>query len=205
MPLIIGLTGGIGSGKTTVAGIFAALGASIVDTDAIAHELTGPHGNAMGAIRKEFGDKFVAADGSMDRKNMRDLVFLDDVARRKLESILHPPIRDEVDRRVRLSPGPYALVVVPLLLETGSYRDLIQRVLVVDCSERKQVARAIARGGLDEHTIGAIMAAQVSRPERLQKADDVIVNDGDMQDLQWQVEMLHGKYVELAVGSGQAG
>ena len=202
MSMIVGLTGGIGSGKTTVAGIFAALGASIVDTDAIAHELTGLRGTAMAAIRKGFGDKFVTTDGSLDRKKMRDLVFSDDVARRKLESILHPLIRDEVDRHIRLSAGPYVLVVVPLLLETGSYRDLIRRILVVDCSERKQVARAVARGGLDEDTVGAIMAAQVSRHERLRKADDVIVNDGDMQDLQRQVEILHGKYVELAVGSG---
>src|SRR5690606_22017119 len=109
-------------------------------------ELTGPRGTTMAAIRKGFGDKFVTTDGSLDRKKVRSLVFSDGVARRKLESILHPPIRDEVDRRVRLSPGPYAIVVVPLLLETGSYRDLIRRVLVVDCSERKQVARAVARG-----------------------------------------------------------
>ena len=194
MSMIVGLTGGIGSGKTTVAGIFAALGASIVDTDAIAHELTGLRGTAMAAIRKGFGDKFVTTDGSLDRKKMRDLVFSDDVARRKLESILHPLIRDEVDRPIRLSAGPYVLVVVPLLLETGSYRDLIRRILVVDCSERKQVARAVARGGLDEDTVGAIMAVQVSRHERLRKADDVIVNDGDMQDLQRQVEILHGKW-----------
>ena len=198
MSLIIGLTGGIGSGKSTVAGIFAALGVSIIDTDAIAYELTRAHGSAMTAIREAFGEKFIAADGALDRKEMRTLVFSDEAARKKLESILHPKIRDEVERRVKLFPGFYAIVVVPLLLETGSYRDMIKRILVVDCSEYTQVARAMARSGLDEQTICAIMTAQVSRHERLQKADDVIVNDGDLQDLQRQVEVLHGKYLELS-------
>lgn len=202
MPLIVGLTGGIGSGKTTVAGIFAASGVCVVDTDAIAHQLTRPGGAAMAAIRQQFGGKFIAPDGSLDRKKMRDLVFSDDTARRELEIILHPLIREEVDRHIRDFLGPYAIVVIPLLLETGSCRDMVQRILVVDCSEPQQVARVMARSGLDEQTISAIMATQVSRQERLQNADDVIRNDGDMKNLQRQVEALHGKYVELAAAGG---
>lgn len=198
MSLIIGLTGGIGSGKTTVANAFAALGAGIIDTDVIAHELTRPRGGAMAAIHRTFGNGFMAEDGSLDRKKMRTLVFSDDEARDELESILHPLIRDEVSRRLALFSHPYIIIGVPLLLETDAYRELIQRVLVVDCSERKQVVRAMARGGLDEQTVRAIMAAQLPRSERLRNADDVIVNDDTMPELQRQVEALHGKYLELS-------
>ncbi len=195
---MIGLTGGIGSGKTTAAKFFAALGADVVDTDAIAHELTQPQGAAIPAIRKIFTKKFITAEGALNRKEMRTLVFSDDGSRRKLEAILHPLIRIEVARRAAFFSTPYAMIVVPLLLETGGYREIIQRILVVDCNEQGQIARAMARTGLDEQTARAIMAIQLSRKERLLRADDVITNDADMSHLRQQVDALHKKYLALA-------
>lgn len=198
MSLIIGLTGGIGSGKTTAAKFFAALGADVVDTDAIAHELTQPRGAAIPAIQKIFSGKFITAEGALNRKEMRTLVFSDDGSRRKLEAVLHPLIRIEVARRTAFFSAPYGIIVVPLLLETGGYREMIERILVVDCSEQDQIARAMARTGLDEQTTHAIIATQLSRQERLRRADDVIANDGDMSHLRQQVDMLHKKYLALA-------
>lgn len=197
MSLIIGLTGGIGSGKTSAAGFFAALGAELVDTDVIAHELTQPQGAAIAAIRKIFTKKFITEEGALNRKKMRDLVFSDNKSRRQLEAILHPLIRVEVARRAALFTAPYGVIVVPLLLETGGYQEMIHRILVVDCHEHDQIVRTVARTGLDEQTVRAIMAAQLSRHERLQQADDVIANDGDMVDLQQQVNILHRKYLTL--------
>ena len=198
MSLIIGLTGGIGSGKTTAAKFFASLGTDVVDTDAIAHELTQPQGVAIPAIRKIFTGKFITAEGALDRKEMRTLVFSDDGWRRELEAILHPLIRIEVARRAALFSAPYGIVVVPLLLETGGYREMIQRILVVDCNEHDQIARAMARTGMDEQTVHAIMASQLSRQERLRRADDVIANDADVLHLRQQVDALHKKYLALA-------
>jgi dephospho-CoA kinase len=198
MSLIIGLTGGIGSGKTTVATFFADLGVDVVDTDTIAHELTQPQGAAISAIREAFGKKYIRADGALDRKEMRQLVFSDDNSRRKLEAILHPLIRTEVVRRIALFCGPYGMIVVPLLLETGGYSKIVRRVLVVDSTENAQLARTMARAGVDEHAVRGIMAAQLSRAERLQQADDVIVNDLDMSHLKRQVDALHNKYLALA-------
>lgn len=198
MSLIIGLTGGIGSGKTTAAKFFASLGADVVDTDAIAHELTQPQGAAIPAIRKIFTGKFITAEGALNRKEMRTLVFSDDGWRRELEAILHPLIRIEVARHAALFSAPYGIVVVPLLLETGGYREMIQRILVVDCNEHDQIARAMARTGMDEQTAHAIMASQLSRQERLRRADDVIANDADVLHLRQQVDALHKKYLALA-------
>ncbi|SCX96762.1 dephospho-CoA kinase [Nitrosospira sp. Nsp13] len=198
MSLIIGLTGGIGSGKTTAAKFFASLGADVVDTDAIAHELTQPQGAAIPAIRKIFTGKFITAEGALNRKEMRALVFSDDGWRRELEAILHPLIRIEVAHRAALFSAPYGIVVVPLLLETGGYREMIQRILVVDCNEHDQIARAMARTGMDEQTVHAIMANQFSRQERLRRADDVIANDADVLHLRQQVDALHKKYLALA-------
>ncbi|SCY63703.1 dephospho-CoA kinase [Nitrosospira sp. Nl5] len=198
MPLIIGLTGGIGSGKTSAAKFFAALGAELIDTDAIAHEITQPQGAAIAAIRKIFTEKFLTEDGALNRKEMRSLVFSDSQSRRKLEAILHPLIRVEVARRAALFTASYGMIVVPLLLETGGYRGMIHRVLVVDCNEHDQIARTVARAGLDEQTVRAIMATQLSRNERLQQADDVITNDADMAHLRQQVDTLHRKYLDLA-------
>ncbi len=198
MSLIIGLTGGIGSGKTTASKFFAGLGAEVVDTDAIAHELTQPQGSAIAAIRRIFTEKYITAEGALNRKEMRSLVFSDESARRQLEAILHPLIRVEVARRAATFSAPYGVIVVPLLLETGGYRETIRRILVVDCNEQDQVARTVARTGLDERTAQAIMATQLSRKERLQQADDVIANDADLSHVRRQVAALHSKYLALA-------
>jgi dephospho-CoA kinase len=198
MPLIIGLTGGIGSGKTSAANFFSALGVDIIDTDIISHEITQPQGAAIAAIREVFTSKFITTEGALKRKEMRSLIFSDSNARRKLEAILHPLIRTEASHRIELVSTAYGIVVVPLLLETSQYRDLIQRVLVMDSSEHDQIARAIARAALDEQTVRAIMATQLSREERLQKADDVILNNADMPYLERQVSALHRKYIALA-------
>jgi len=196
---IVGLTGGIGSGKSAAADCFAALGAAIVDTDAIAHELTTAHGAAMPAIRAAFGAGVIAADGSLDRAAMRRLVFADGAARMRLEAILHPLIRSETDRRSAeaLAAGaPYVIQAVPLLVESGAYRDRVARIAVVDCAEETQIARVMARSGLARPEVQRIMAAQASRAERCAAADDLIDNNGDIAQLQHQVEDLHRRYLE---------
>lgn len=198
MPLVIGLTGGIGSGKTSVAKFFAALGIDVIDTDEIAHELTQSHGTAITAIRQTFGENFITADNALDREKMRSLIFADNISRQKLEAILHPLIHMEAVRRAALASSPYAVMVVPLLLETGNYRKMVRRILVVDCDEQKQITRATARSGLGAQQVHAIMAAQITRQERLQQADDVIVNNSDLAHLQRQVETLHQKYLALS-------
>jgi dephospho-CoA kinase len=198
MSFVVGLTGGIGSGKTTAATRFAELGGGVVDTDAISHQFTQAGGAAISTIQRAFSESFITPEGGLNRKEMRELVFRDRNSRRKLEAILHPLIRTEVARRIELLSTPYTIIVVPLLLEAGSYRRMIQRVLVVDCSECTQIARAIARPGMDEKTARAIMATQLSREERLAQADDVIVNDADLPHLERQVDAMHGKYLALA-------
>lgn len=197
-PFCVGLTGGIASGKSSAAKLFEELGAAVVDTDAIAHELTRREGGAMTEIRRAFGSAFIAADGSLERAKMRRLVFNDPEAKKKLENILHPLIRQRALARIVAAQQPYVVVVVPLLLETGAYRDLIQRVLVVDCAEEKQVARAMQRSGLEESEVRAILAAQLSRAERVKRADDIIDNNGDADALRGQVRILHEKYGALA-------
>ena len=198
--LVVGLTGGIGSGKSAAAADFAALGAAVVDTDAIAHELTAPGGAAMPALRADFGDAVAAADGSLERKAMRALVFADPDARRRLEAILHPLIRTEAARRcaAALAAGaPYVVVVVPLLVESGGWHERVARVAVVDCSEETQIARVMARNALGRAEVERIMAAQASRRQRLAAADDVMDNDGDRENLRRQVENLHGRYLQV--------
>lgn len=194
----VGLTGGIGSGKSSAADEFAALGAAVVDGDAIAHELTRPGGLAIPALRAEFGADYITADDALDRARMRALVFGDAGAKRRLEAVLHPLIRQETTARVAAARAPYVVLVVPLLLETGAYRELVQRVLVVDCSEATQIARTMARSGLTESEVRAIMAAQLPRAERVARADDVITNEGDRAALHEQVRALHERYVALA-------
>ena len=200
MPYIVGLTGGIGSGKSAAADQFAALGAAIVDTDAIAHELTRPGGQAIPQVRQLFGDACIAADGAMDRAKMRELVFADPAAKQKLEALLHPMIRAESGRRIAAAEGvaPYVIHVVPLLIESSGYRDRVNRVLVVDCPEDVQVARVRQRSGLAEAEVRRIIAAQVPRAVRLAAADDVIDNAGALAALGPQVKALHGKYLTLA-------
>lgn len=198
MPFCVGVTGGIGSGKSRAAALFGELGADVVDTDDISHEITAAGGSAMPAIIKAFGATVAAADGSMDRAAMRRLVFENPDARKQLENILHPQIRERARNRVMASPAPYVLLVVPLLLETGAYRDLIRRVLVIDCDESLQISRAMQRSNLTADAVHAIMAAQLPRQQRLAGADDVIRNDGDIAQLRAQVTDLHQQYLKLA-------
>lgn len=174
----IGLTGGIGSGKSSVADMLAEWGASIVDTDLIAHELTAPGGLAMDAIRQEFGDGVVTDDGALDRAAMRERVFRDAAARQRLESILHPQIHFLALERAKSAQGCYLVYVVPLLVESGCWRDLVDRVCVVDCDPATQIVRVQARNRLTPEAIGRIMSAQATREQRLAAADDVILNDG---------------------------
>lgn len=206
MTFIIGLTGGIGSGKTTVANLFAELGAAVVDTDVIAHELTSAQGAAMPQIVRAFGGTVLQADGSLDRTAMRRLCFSDPSARKRLEAILHPMIRSEsVARCMRADYAPYVLLVVPLLIESGAYRARINRVLLVDCDEAQQVARVVARSGLAEEVVRSIMSTQATRAERLAAADDVVANTGSRDELQAQVLTLHQRYVELAQSAAAPG
>jgi dephospho-CoA kinase len=193
----VAVTGGIGSGKSTAARLFQERGADLVDADAIAHELTLTGRPAHEQIVGRFGPDFLAADGSLDRDKLGRRVFSDPHARRALEDILHPSIRREVETRVRASSAPYTLVLIPLLVETGGYRELVQRVLVVDCDERVQVQRAVQRGGLNEEQVHAIMRAQATRSQRLALADDVIHNDGNLKELASQVEALDASYRAL--------
>ncbi len=198
MSFVIGLTGGIGSGKTTVANLFAELGAAVVDTDVIAHELTGAQGAAMPDIVDAFGASVLRPDGSLDRVAMRQLCFSDPTARKRLESILHPMIRSESAVRCdRADYAPYVLLVVPLLIESGAYRGRIDRLLVVDCDEDLQVSRVMERSGLTAAEVRDIMATQASRAERLAAADDIVTNGASRDELQAQVLALHQRYVEL--------
>ena len=198
MPFCVGLTGGIASGKSSAAALFEELGAAVVDTDAIAHELTRPGTSAMAAIRDAFGPAYLAADGSLERAKMRQLVFSDPAAKAKLEAILHPLIRERARARIVAAQQPYVIVVVPLLVETDAYRDLIERILVVDCREELQVARAMQRSQLKESEVRAILAAQLPRTERLGRADDVVDNNGDIEALRQQIQKLHAKYLAFA-------
>ena len=198
----VGLTGGIGSGKSSVARMFAERGVDIVDTDQIARGLTVAGGAAMPAVLAAFGADFADAHGALDRARMRALVFSDPDAKRRLEAILHPMIRDAVYAASLLGTGPYVIFDIPLLVESGTWRERLQRVLVVDCPEALQLARVIARNGLPESQVRAIMAAQVGRQVRLAAADDVVDNSGQLAALAPQIDRLHTLYVQLAAESG---
>lgn len=196
---IVGLTGGIGSGKSTVADLFVQRGVALVDTDAIAHELTGSGGAAMPALREAFGEIALRPDGGLDRAAMRNRVFSDAAAKTCLEAILHPMIRAESTSRCAAANAPYVVLAVPLLIESGTYRERCDRILVVDCQESTQVARVVARNGMGEAEVRAIMAAQASRQARLAAADDVIDNDGSPEALPAQIEKLHKRYLQAAL------
>lgn len=198
MPFTVGLTGGIGCGKSSAARMFAERGIQVVDTDAIAHQLTAPGGPALAAIHRQFGPDIFASDGSLDRTQLRKRVFSDAQAKKNLEALLHPLIRAEALQQLARCGSPYAVLVVPLLFETGELRDRVQQVLVVDCDERQQIIRAMSRSRLSEAEVRAIMAAQLGRAARLKLADDVLTNDSSFAHLQQQVEALHRKYVKLA-------
>lgn len=201
---VVGLTGGIGSGKSTVADLFVAAGAGLVDTDAIAHELTAPDGAAMPAIAAAFGAAVLTPTGALDRAAMRQRVFADAGARQQLEAILHPMIRQLSDARCLAATTPYVVLAVPLLVESGTYRARCDRIVVVDCPESLQIARVMARNGLAADQVRAIMAVQATRADRLAAADDVVLNDGGLTKLYEQVERLHLNYLRQSAEKAKA-
>lgn len=195
MSLIVGLTGGIGCGKSTVANLFAKFGAGIIDTDIIARRLTEAGGEAIAEIRADFGDDYISADGALNRAKMRRLIFSDIAAKQRLELTLHPLILEQA--KVQLQPlqtRPYIILVVPLLAESPAFRQLVQRILVVDCNADTQVARVTARSQMDAAEVRGIIAQQTPRAERLQLADDIIHNDVGLDSLAEQVAVLHEQY-----------
>lgn len=198
LPFSIGLTGGIGSGKSTVAELFAARGVSIIDTDLIAHSLTAPHGPAMEAIVAEFGPGFADASGALDRAAMRALVFSQPGAKTRLEAILHPRIRDSALAQAQAATGCYVMFAVPLLFESGTWRSRVNRVLAIDCPEEVQLARVMARNNLPEEQVRAIMASQVPRAVRVAQADDIVLNDAGKDALEPQIERLHNLYLAFS-------
>jgi len=214
MTFAVGLTGGIGSGKTAVSTRLAAHGATVVDADEISRALTAAGGAAVPALREAFGERYVSADGALDRAAMRTLAFEDPAARARLESILHPAIRAESDRALAAAAGPYAVLVVPLLFEkggyaerggfaeTGGYARRVDRTLVVDCPESLQLERAARRSGLDPGEVRRIMRAQWPRWRRLQVADDVVWNGGGLDALEAQCAALDARYREAARRAG---
>ena len=198
MSYIVGLTGGIGSGKSAAAQAFEVLGITVIDTDAIAHELSRAGGAAIAPIRAAFGADYITSEGALARPRMRELVFQDTAKKRQLESILHPMIRARTNELVQAARSPYVILMVPLLVESGDFRRRCQRVLVVDCPEDLQVNRVIARSGLAFAQVRAIMANQIAREARLAAADDVLDNSRDLAQLRSQVEALHAHYLQLA-------
>ena len=197
----LGLTGGIGSGKTYVANLLAGWGASVIDTDQIAHALTAPEGLAIAPIRETFGADLIGSDGALDRARMRELVFATPAKRTVLEGILHPLIAQEVFVQAQAATGLYAVFVVPLLVESGRWRDRIDRLCVVDCEEATQIERVQARSGIPIDTIRRILAAQATRAQRLAVADDIIVNSANttLEELEKQVLVLHEGWCNLSL------
>ena len=187
-----GLTGGIGSGKSTVARLLGELGARVIDTDEISRQLTARDGLAIPEIGETFGANYITAEGALDRARMRQLVFSDPASKMRLQNILHPMILAETKTRALMpSLAPYTLVVVPLLFESMRYRNWLQRVIVVDCPETEQIRRTMQRNGLDEAAVRAIMAQQMTREMRLHLADEIVHNDGDLDALKIEVAQLH--------------
>ncbi|MFG3453998.1 dephospho-CoA kinase [Stutzerimonas stutzeri] len=198
-PWVLGLTGGIGSGKSAVVDAFGRLGVDWVDADHAARWVVEPGKPALGAIADRFGETVLAADGSLNRSVLRELVFHDPEHRKWLEELLHPMIRQEIAEHLARATSPYAIMVSPLLVESGQYRQ-VDRVLVVDVPEALQLERAARRDRCSEAQIQAILNAQISRDERLRHADDVLVNDRDLAWLMCEVERLHNFYLTLRGG-----
>jgi len=194
--LCVGLTGGIGCGKSTVADLFNKLGAGIIDTDVLAHHLTQSDGIAIPTIRSTFGNDYINNDGALNRDKMRELIFSDITEKKRLEMILHPLILEQVKAQIlQLHTSPYIIVIVPLLPESPAFQQLIQRTLVVDCNEETQTNRVISRSSMSKPEINNIIAQQTPRPERLRMADDIIHNDSDMDNLVTQAATLHKRYL----------
>jgi dephospho-CoA kinase len=202
MSRIIGLTGGIGSGKSAVSERFAQCGAGVVDTDVIARTLTGVGGAALDELRDAFGGALMTDNGALNREAMRNLVFSDPIARARLEAILHPRIRQEAQQQAQTACAggvPYVIMVVPLLGETGFCKEWMSRILVVDCPPALQIARVMARSGLSADTVRFIMDAQADRAYRCAMADDLIDNTADLDALDAQVAKLHDRYAALPI------
>jgi len=199
MVYCVGLTGGIGCGKSTVAQAFEALGAAVIDTDSISHALTQPGAPGYQEIIKQFGADLVLPQGGLDRAKLRALIFSDAAAKAKLESILHPMIQAQVQTELKHCHASYAVVVIPLLFETKNYLALVQRKLVVDCDESSQIARTMARSHLSEAEVRAIMATQLPRQERLKQADDILHNESDLETLRLSIAALHDQYLAMAI------
>jgi dephospho-CoA kinase len=207
--MVVGLTGGIGSGKSTVAADFARHGIRVIDADAIAHAMTAAGGAAIAPIRAAFGDAFINAQGAMDRDRMRAHVFGKADERTRLESILHPLIRAETARQMALADSAYVILMIPLLVEAAArdpehWRDRYDRIVVADCAEETQIRRVMARNGFTSEAVRAIMAAQASRADRLAHADDVIDNDGALSTMRTAVDALHAKYLVQAQARASA-
>ncbi len=201
--LRIGLTGGVASGKSAVADAFVELGAALVDTDAVAREVVARDTPGLAAVVEAFGEGVLDERGELDRRRLRALVFDDPESRRRLEHILHPLIRERTLERAEAAAGPYVLIAVPLLVETG-FGELVDRVLVVDCPPELQAERLIERDGLDAAAADAMIRAQVDRETRLAAADDVVDNSGTLEATRTQVRALHERYVELAGADGRS-
>ena len=200
--LLVGLTGGIGSGKSTVAFLFEKLGARIIDTDEISRGLTRSGGEAIPAIRDAFGDDFINASGALDRGKMRALVFTNPTAKKQLEAILHSLILKRVRQLAdATTPAPYTLIVIPLLFEAQNYQGWLHRTIVVDCPEETQIARTMHRSGLDKSLVQSIMSQQMSRSQRIALADDIILNDSDLPALSAQIGLIHSQLLAIATGS----
>lgn len=197
MKNIVGLTGLIGSGKSLAATYFKEQGVTVIDTDAIAHGLTRSNGLAVPMIRQQFGDDFIDGSGALDRKQMRDVIFADDVKRQLLERILHPLIFDEVLEKTIMAHGLYVIVVVPLLFRAEKYLKLISRSIFVDCDKMTLIKRVIARSSLSAEQVESILEKQVNRSEQIRLADDILDNNGSPADLCTQVVRLHAKYNDL--------
>ena len=195
----VGLTGGIASGKTTVANVFAGLGAGVIDTDNLAREVVAPGEPGLGAVREAFGSSVISNSGRLDRRALRKLVFANPEDRRRVEAILHPLIRGRTSEKLDQLDAPYALVVVPLLFETG-FETLVDRVAVVDCPRDVQMERLRARDGIDNPEAEAMLSAQANRDTRLARADDVIDNSGDWERTRERVRDLDAQYSVLLKG-----
>ncbi|MGE5088970.1 MAG: dephospho-CoA kinase [Candidatus Levyibacteriota bacterium] len=201
--LVVGLTGGIGSGKSKVAAAFAARGADVLDADDVAHAISKRGQPGHQAVVDAFGPRFVGEDGELDRALLRQHAFADPAFRRRLEALLHPLIAARIEEAIARWRAPYGLLVVPLLLERGGLRSRVARVLVVDCPEDEQVRRVRSRSGLSDDEVRRIMATQLPRAERLAQADDVLDNSGDIADTERQVDALDRRYRELAGTAGE--
>ena len=200
---VIGLTGGIGSGKSTVADVFAELGVVLIDADLLAREVVEPGSAALACIAEHFGDSIIMADGSLHRQALREIVFSDVLEKHWLENLLHSLIAALMKSRISSCSSPYCLLVSPLLLETGQHQ-LADRILVVDVGEATQLSRTLQRDRGDPDTISAIIASQIDRQERLQKADDILDNEAGLDELDARIHRLHEKYLRLAEESRES-